>query len=108
MRCLPHAAVAVAFTAVLATAASTGVSSDVLPSWSDGAARQAIVAFVTRVATTGSTDFVPPAERIAVFDNDGTLWAEQPMYVQAFFIIDRINALASRHPEWRQEEPFAS
>ncbi len=79
-----------------------------LPSWNDGAAKRAIVDFVTATTTSGSASFVPPAERIAVFDNDGTLWAEQPMYFQAFFTFDRIRALAPQHPEWQTQEPFAS
>jgi phosphoserine phosphatase len=77
-------------------------------SWNDGAARQALVEFVARVTEQGSPDFVPLLERIAVFDNDGTLWVEQPMYVQGFFVLDRIKALAPQHPEWRETEPFAS
>jgi phosphoglycolate phosphatase-like HAD superfamily hydrolase len=77
-------------------------------SWDDTASKQAILAFVEKVTDRGSPDFVPPAERIAVFDNDGTLWSEQPMYFQAFFIFDRIKALASQHPEWQEKEPFAS
>jgi phosphoserine phosphatase len=81
---------------------------DPLPSWIDGAAKQSIISFVARVTAEGSTDFVPPAERIATFDNDGTLWSEQPMYFQAFFIFDRIKALAPQHPEWKDKEPFAS
>ena len=67
---------------------------------------QAIVEFVTRVTSPGN-DFVAPAELIATFDNDGTLWCEQPMYVQAFFAIDRVKALAAEHPEWNGTEPFA-
>ena len=81
---------------------------DPLPSWNDGKAKKAIVAFVEKVTKKGSPDFVPPAERIAVFDNDGCLWAEQPMYFQALFIFDRIKALAAQHPEWKDKEPFAS
>ena len=81
---------------------------DPLPSWNDGAARKAVVEFVKATTTKGSPKFVPPAERIAVFDNDGTLWAEQPMYFQAFFVFDRIKALAPQHPEWKDKEPFAS
>lgn len=83
-------------------------AADPLPSWSDGAAKQSILGFVTKVAQEGSSEFVPPAERIAVFDNDGTLWAEQPFYFQGFFVLDRINALAPGHPEWSTREPFAS
>ena len=83
-------------------------AADPRPSWNDGAAKQAITAFVTKTSTDGSADFVPPAERIATFDNDGTLWGEQPMYFQAFFIFDRIKQLAPTHPEWKDKEPFAS
>ncbi len=79
-----------------------------LPSWQDSAPRQAITAFVAKVTTKDSPDFVPPAQRIAVFDNDGTLWGEQPMYFQAFFAFDRVKALAPQHPEWKDKEPFAS
>jgi phosphoserine phosphatase len=79
-----------------------------LSSWNDTAPRKAIVAFVERVTTPGAPDFVPEPERIAVFDNDGTLWAEQPVYFQALFIIDRVRTLAPQHPEWSTEEPFAS
>jgi len=77
-----------------------------MPSWNDGASRQAIVTFVEKVTTAGSPDFVPPAERIATFDNDGTLWSEQPMYVQLAFILDRVKALAPEHPEWKTTQPF--
>jgi hypothetical protein len=79
---------------------------DPLPSWNDGTSKQAIVAFVERVTTEGSADFVPPPERIAVFDNDGTLWSEQPMYFQLAFALDRVRALAAEHPEWRDRQPF--
>jgi phosphoglycolate phosphatase-like HAD superfamily hydrolase len=79
-----------------------------LPSWNDTASKNSIITFVGKVTTEGSSDFVPPAERIAVFDNDGCLWAEQPLYFQAFYIFDRIKALAPQHPEWATEEPFAS
>ena len=93
---------ALVFTTTLARAA------DPLPSWNDGKAKQSIVAFVEKVTTEGSADFVPVAERIATFDNDGTLWSEQPMYFQAFFVFDRIKQLAPQHPEWKDKEPFAS
>jgi phosphoserine phosphatase len=76
-----------------------------LPSWRDGPARAAILAFVDRVTTPGP-DFVAPMDRIAVFDNDGTLWAEQPVPVQAAFVLDRIRALAPQNPEWREQHPF--
>jgi len=79
---------------------------DPLPSWNDGPSKQAIVAFVSAVTEKGGTDYVPPAERIAVFDNDGTLWSEQPAYFQLLFAIDRIKALAPRHPEWKTQQPF--
>ena len=81
---------------------------DPLPSWNDTDPKKAIVAFVDRVTTPGSPDFVPDADRIATFDNDGTLWAEQPMYFQLLFALDRVKALAPQHPEWETEEPFAS
>ena len=83
-------------------------AADPLPSWNDTAPKKAIVAFVERVTRTGSPDFVPVAERIATFDNDGTLWAEQPMYFQLSFALDRVKALAPQHPEWKDREPFAS
>jgi phosphoglycolate phosphatase-like HAD superfamily hydrolase len=89
-------------------AALAGCASHPLPSWTDAEAKRAIVAFVERVATPGSSEFVAPAERIAVFDNDGTLWSEQPMYVQLAFALDRVQALAPEHPEWKDEEPFRS
>jgi hypothetical protein len=81
---------------------------DPLPSWSDGAAKQAVMAFVKKTTTPGSPDFVQPAERVAAFDNDGTLWAEKPMYFQLFFALDRVKDLAPQHPEWTTTEPFAS
>ena len=83
-------------------------AADSLPSWNDGKAKQSITTFVEKVTKEGSADFVPPAERIATFDNDGCLWAEQPMYFQFFFALDRIKILAPRHPEWKDKEPFAS
>ena len=79
---------------------------DALPSWNDGATKNAINEFVSRVTVQGGPDFVLPAERIAVFDNDGTLWLEQPMYVQLAFALDRVKALASQHPEWKDKQPF--
>ena len=79
---------------------------DSLRSWNDGLARKAISDFVERTTRQGTPDFVPPAERIAVFDNDGTLWAEQPMYFQLAFALDRIRALAPEHPEWKTTQPF--
>ena len=83
-------------------------AADQLPSWNDGQAKASIVAFVERVIAQGSPDFVPVDERIAMFDNDGTLWAEQPIYFQLAFAIDRVRALAPQHPKWKDKEPFAS
>ncbi len=79
---------------------------DGLPSWNDGPVKSNIVGFVERVTTAGSPDFVPEAERIAVFDNDGTLWCEQPVYFQLAFAFDRIRALAAQKPEWRTQQPY--
>ena len=87
---------------------ATAQTRDPLPSWNDGKAKQSIIAFVVQVTKSGSPDFVPPAERIAVFDNDGTLWAERPMYFQLLFALDRVKMLAPQHPEWKDKEPFAS
>jgi hypothetical protein len=81
---------------------------DPLPSWNDGASKARIVAFVNAVIEPGGKDFVSPAERIAVFDNDGTLWAEQPVYFQAMFVRERVIALAPKNPAWKTQEPFAS
>lgn len=96
-----------ALMSAIAFAASIAQAADPLPSWNDGAAKQSIVAFVTRVTTRGK-DFVAERERIATFDNDGTLWAEQPIYFQFTFALERVRALAPRHPEWKDTEPFAS
>jgi phosphoglycolate phosphatase-like HAD superfamily hydrolase len=84
------------------------VGSDPLPSWNEGRAREAIIDFAVRTSTAGSGDYVPMNERIAVFDNDGTLWCEMPVPVQAFFANDRLKVLASLHPEWQRTEPFKS
>jgi heat shock protein HslJ len=93
---------ALVFTSTIARAA------DPLPSWNDGATKKSIVTFVEKVTKKGSPDFVPVAERIATFDNDGTLWAEKPLPFQLFFALDRVKALAPQHPEWKTTEPFAS
>jgi phosphoserine phosphatase len=77
-----------------------------LPSWNDGPAKTAIIDFVRRVTAQGDPDFVPPAERIAAFDNDGTLWCEQPMYVQFAFVLDRVRVLAPQNPSWKSTQPF--
>ncbi len=87
---------------------ATAQTADPLPSWNDGKAKQSIIAFVAKVTKEGSSYFVTPAKRIATFDNDGTLWAEQPMYFQVLFALDRVKTLAPQHPEWKDEEPFAS
>lgn len=83
-------------------------SVDALPSWNEGDAKQAITAFVRRVTEHSGPDFVAPSQRVAVFDNDGTLWPEQPMYFQLAFALDRVKAVAAQHPEWKTKEPFAS
>jgi phosphoglycolate phosphatase-like HAD superfamily hydrolase len=80
--------------------------SDPLPSWNDGAVKKSITDFVARVTTPATPDFVSPEMRIATFDNDGTLWCEQPVYFQVAFAFDRFKALASQHPEWRNKQPF--
>jgi phosphoglycolate phosphatase-like HAD superfamily hydrolase len=87
---------------------SSGISaqSDPLPSWNDGATKRSITDFVAQVTVEGSPGFVPIPERIATFDNDGTLWAEQPVYFQIAFALDRVRALAAQHPEWASEQPF--
>ena len=85
-----------------------GHAQDPLPSWADAAPKKAIMAFVDRVTKQDSSEFVPTAERIATFDNDGTLWAEQPIYFQLAFALDRVKVLAALHPEWKDKEPFAS
>jgi phosphoglycolate phosphatase-like HAD superfamily hydrolase len=97
------AAAAFALPASLATAQVSA-----LPSWREGPSRRAILDFVQAVTTEGSADFVPPAERVAVFDNDGTLWVEQPIYTQFLFVLGRIRELAPQHPDWATREPFRS
>ncbi|MGW8186089.1 MAG: hypothetical protein ACWGNK_02445, partial [Desulfobacterales bacterium] len=92
--------------AALLTAFSAAAQTDPLPSWNDTATKKAIVTFVEKVTTQGSPDFVPPAERIATFDNDGTLWPSHPMYTQLAFALDRIKTLAPQHPEWKTQQPF--
>lgn len=87
---------------------TTAQAADPLPSWNDGKAKQSITEFVAKVTKQGSADYVPPSERIATFDNDGTLWGEQPMYTQLLFALDRVKVLAPQHPQWKTQEPFAS
>jgi phosphoglycolate phosphatase-like HAD superfamily hydrolase len=99
---------------VLVALASLGLGSrasaqsDPLPSWNSGAVKTSIVDFISRVTTPGGADFVPGTERIAVFDNDGTLWAEQPVYFQVAFAFDRVRATAPQHPEWKTKQPFSA
>ena len=99
---------ALALVCALAFTTTVSLASDPLPSWNDTAPKKAIVAFVEKVTKEGSPDFVPVPERIATFDNDGTLWCEQPLPVQLYFALDRVKALAPQHPEWKDKEPFAS
>jgi hypothetical protein len=89
-----------------ASPVSLQAQTDPLPSWNEGASKQAIMTFVARVTRQDGPDFVPPAERIATFDNDGTLWCEHPMYVQMVFALDRVKAMAPLHPEWKDKQPF--
>lgn len=95
-------------TAACSTAPVATPEPDPLPSWNEGPSKTRILEFVASVSDPGSPDFVPEAERIATFDNDGTLWSEQPLYFQLFFALDRVKAMAPDHPEWAEEEPFRS
>jgi hypothetical protein len=106
MRFPTRRSLASVFAGLLMLAAMAAQAADPLPSWNDGASRARILAFVEAVTQAGGKDFVTPEDRIAVFDNDGTLWAEQPMYFQLFFAIDRVKALAPKHPEWKTQQPF--
>jgi phosphoserine phosphatase len=92
--------------AVLLLTFSLSAVADPLPTWNDGPSKQAITEFVEAVTTEGGPEFVTPSERIAVFDNDGALWIEQPMYTQLAFVLDRLRALAPDHPEWKEKQPF--
>jgi hypothetical protein len=91
-----------------ATRAAAATAADPLPSWNEGGSKRAIRDFVAKVTTEGSPDFVVASERIATFDNDGTLWAEKPLPFQLLFAFDRVKTLASQHPEWTTQEPFAA
>src|SRR6202046_4260723 len=95
-----------AFIVACGLSRGSAFAADPLPSWNDGAAKQSIVEFVERVTKEGGPDFVPIAERIATFDNDGTLWSEKPYYFQFAFVIDRVKALAYKHPKWKDQQPF--
>lgn len=105
-----RSALKIAAFAVAASSVAPALAADaeVLPSWVDGEAKSRIVDFVAATTTEGGADFVEPADRVAVFDNDGTLWGEQPMYVQLAFVLDRVKQLAPQHPEWQTKEPFKS
>jgi phosphoserine phosphatase len=92
--------------ALLRPAEALAQGADPLPSWNSGAAKTAILTFVQRVTEQGSADLVPAADRVATFDNDGTLWCEHPMYVQLAFALDRVKAMAPMHPEWKTKQPF--
>jgi phosphoglycolate phosphatase-like HAD superfamily hydrolase len=92
---------------ILICIAATAVAADPLPSWNDGTNKSAILAFVANATDEGSPGFVPEPERVATFDNDGTLWAEQPVYFQLLFALDRIKAMAPEHPEWKTTPPFS-
>jgi phosphoglycolate phosphatase-like HAD superfamily hydrolase len=100
--------IAVALFVALAFTTAASQTTDPLPSWNDGAAKKSIIEFIAKVTKPGSKDFVPQAERIATFDNDGTLWAEKPLPFQLLFSLDRVKVLAPQHPEWKATEPFAS
>ncbi|MBX3437488.1 MAG: haloacid dehalogenase-like hydrolase [Planctomycetaceae bacterium] len=100
--------VAVVAVGMMTFAAALAHAADPLPSWNDTASKKAIIAFVERVTDENAPSFVPPDERIATFDNDGTLWSEQPMYFQMAFVLDRVRVLAPQHPEWKTQEPFAA
>src|SRR5262245_439299 len=97
---------AVAATAVAGCSGMGPGAGDPLPSWNDGANKQAILQLVADVTRDGGPTFLPPPERIAVFDNDGTLWIEQPMYTQMVFVLDWVKANAAQHPEWRDNAVF--
>src|SRR5689334_10562582 len=91
---------------LLAGCATTGHVADPLPSWNEGEAKAAIVALVADTTRPGSPGFVPASERIATFDNDGTLWCEHPMYVEALFTFERLREMARSNPPWRNERPY--
>jgi len=101
-----HLVASLALGACLILSGLAGAQTDPLPSWNDGPAKQGIVKFVQAATDSSSPQHVPPASRIAVFDNDGTLWSEPPMYFQGFFAFDRVKALAPKHPAWKTKQPF--
>ncbi|HYK35581.1 HAD family hydrolase [Alloacidobacterium sp.] len=101
---LPRSCICIVFTAL--SLVCVQAQTDPLPSWNDTAPKKAIIAFVEKVTKEGTPNFVPADQRIATFDNDGTLWVEQPMYVQLAFMLDRVKQLAPKHPEWKTTQPF--
>lgn len=101
-----HSWAVAAFVLCVALVQQVAAQTDPLPSWNDGPSKKTIIEFVARVTKEGAPEFVAPAERIAVFDNDGTLWSEQPFYFQGLFVFDRVRALAPKHPEWKERQPF--
>lgn len=103
-----HSCLKIALSIFLFFIAATSHAADLLPSWNEGSTKSAIIKFVSKVTTPNSPDFVAPEDRLATFDNDGTLWCEQPIYVQVEYIIDRTRALASKNPDWQTKEPFRS
>jgi hypothetical protein len=106
--CGPSAVDALTYPTPAVLEVSGPTANDALPSWNDGAAKDAIRAFVSSVTTPGTPNFVEAGDRVAVFDNDGTLWSEQPIYPQLEFTSDRLGELAPRHPEWRHRQPYAA
>ena len=99
---------ALALLCLLVSTAQARAAADPLPSWNEGTAKQAIVKFVATTTTEGSPQFVSPGARFATFDQDGTTWVEHPIYTQVVFALDRVVALAPKHPEWKTTEPFKS
>lgn len=108
MRDLSRFIAGFALAGAISLASITPSMADDLPSWNDGQTKKSIVDFVASVTLEGGPDYVAPTDRIATFDNDGTLWGEQPMYVQLAFVLDRVKAMAPDHPEWKDSEPFKS
>ncbi|MBI4893830.1 MAG: haloacid dehalogenase-like hydrolase [Acidobacteria bacterium] len=104
--CLSLALVSCAPKSSITQPSAARQSAETLPSWNDGSSKQAITAFIRRVTTEKTPDFIAPEDRIATFDNDGTLWSEQPMYFQFIFVMDRVKELAPEHPEWKTKQPF--
>jgi hypothetical protein len=107
-KCSLVSVVVASFVGVLLLASEVWAMDDPLPAWNDGPAKSAIVGFVNAVTDPESESFVEPDDRIATFDNDGTLWVSHPLYAQAMFALDRVRVLAARHPEWKDQEPFKS